>query len=459
MQSRLKAINGATFRRIKSGGASTPTQPLQFISANDFFPAGNASGAPRTFAVPSSGTGVSRRFLMSRHFIGGGDVSVLKLSWIQAAINAGNGVIGVGNGYTVVGAVVVYNGTYAPVYFSGLRTNVINDLDTDIQSDDILPAAFGATKFAQGDYFDLKEVREYANSSTAKEAENVFNTLADSQIIAYNPAICTATIDSTASFWNGGAFNAGAGVFGTDYVNGAPASAPLCLGRFVIGSPKVVAIAGDSKAFGTGDSSTAAAALGLSRALYPTSSSPTGAYAGCNFGCASGVAADWATANFLKMTAYLKYANIGIEAYRTNGGTAADSQAIHAQMRAGLVGRKQLIRLSLTPRTTSIDNWMTEIGQTAVFGWSTGGTIDTFQQAMQALVASDFTYFDSTAQRGSNYWKWVVDAPPLTAQYSTSDGLHENPLGYELRTHSNGSIVALSGTTTGTLKSIIDAFV
>lgn len=435
------------------GRVGAVVQPLQFAAANDIFPTQTSS----TFAVPSAGTGTSRRFLDSVHFFGGGDLSVIRLSWLQGTLVPAAGAGNIGNGFTIIGCAIVYNGIAVQVKFGGTNTKVINDGDIDIQSDDILPASFSVTKFTQGDPYYIREIREYTNSSTAKEITNIYNKAADSQCIAYNPAVCNPVVAllSTTPFWDGGGMSAG--VFNTDFVQ-APFSAPFTLGRFVTGSPKVVFIGGDSKAAGAGDTVTVANALGLGRTLYPTSTSAASAYSGCNAGCNSGAAVDWSIGTPAMITTYLKYANIGIEAYGTNALNAANSQAIHAQMRAGLVGRKHIIRLSLTPRTTGAWTLADGTDQTVAANWGVASLADTFQQAMQALVASDLTYFDSLGSRlatsGANYWKWFANGTPA---YESADGLHETPQGYEDRVHTNGTIVAQSGTTTGTLKSVIDA--
>ncbi len=110
-----------------------------------------------------------------------------------------------------------------------------------------------------------------------------------------------------------------------------------------------------------------------------------------------------------------------------------------------------------SPATGTIiadDQFRTEAFQVASSGWSPGGVADMFEQAMQALVTSDLTYIETSAVRGSTHWFWLTNGAPFS---NTVDGLHPSTAGYELRFGSNSSIVAQSGTTVATMRSVIAA--
>jgi len=106
------------------------------------------------------------------------------------------------------------------------------------------------------------------------------------------------------------------------------------------------------------------------------------------------------------------------------------------------------------------DQYRTEALQTAVTSWGFGGLADTFENTMEALPASDadITYYDPAAIRGladgGDYWKWRVNG---TANYMTADGLHETTAGYEANVGGTGNIITAAGSSTGSLRSLIQA--
>lgn len=420
------------------GSAAT----LRFVSAN-----GRGPTDVQSVAVASATT---TRFLTRNYFIvGTGDVSQLILSFYAFYVQKAVGVTAL-NGYTIESVAIEYNGTSAPVTFSGGRSKVINAGDTDIQSDPLLPSAFGLSSFVRGSSGFVRLMLTFATPSTDQIANSGITLIGDTQR-KYDPSKVSVTngVDGTGAI-NYSMINGG--VNGTDAVAIGSYMTPAVLGKYVAGDGAAWISIGDSKTYGTGDAATVQGVLGLSRAYFPDPTLAANAISNWNIGVNSGAAIEWAGGTPSLLTTYLKYFKYAIEAYGTNAANAAASQAIHAQLRTA--GVQKILRTSLTPRTTSTDNWVTEVNQTTVSGWSPGGTIDIFEQAMQALVAADLTYIDTLAVRGSTHWLWIVTG---AAFYSTADGLHQSSQGYELTVGGTSSIIAQSGTTSSTMRAVIAA--
>lgn len=108
------------------------------------------------------------------------------------------------------------------------------------------------------------------------------------------------------------------------------------------------------------------------------------------------------------------------------------------------------------------DCFRTTAGQTAATGWSTGGTADIFETWLRGLVTSDanMTYYQSYGERagttGTAYWQWKCDG--VTPYLDTADGLHESSQGYEDNIAVTGSLITQAGTTSGTLRGLVQAF-
>ena len=435
--------------RTRARASQSTLAPLRFVTANGYGP-GNGSVGMAVNAITTQVDYYARSYFV----IGSGDVSQLVLSFFNWFLAAGGGISVTGMAtMSIVKVAIEYNGTFAPVTFGGLRTKTINVGDTDIQSDAVLPGALGATKFTRGTTGYIRVHLTQPNASTANIPSSAFNVIGGNTKLKCDPNKVSLTndVDSTGDFTytmiNGG-------VNGTDAVFVNTYYMPAVLGKYVTGDPGSWILAGDSKTYGTGDTSngTAQGVLGLTRAMFPDATLAANAYSSWNMGSPSGVGSDWATGVTTRLTSYIKYAKNAIEVYGTNAITSSFSTAIHAQLRAG--GVKLIIRTSISPRTTSTDTWITEANQTYVTNWGPGGTVNTFETTMKGLVASDLTYFDFLGVRGVDPFKWVING---VANYATADGTHPTAAGYELEVGANGSIIAQSGTTTGTLRSVIVA--
>lgn len=422
---------------------SSGQNPLRFVSAVNVGP---SSTQNMNVASAAAVDFLSRNYFV----IGSGNVSQIVLSFYAWFLQQNSGVNNLGNGYTIDEVAIEYNSTFKPVTFSGGRTKVIANGDTDIQSDPLLASAFGLSSFAQGTTGYIRMRITIATPATDKMPVGNSPTLVSTKV-KYDTTKVSVTngVDSTGeiaySMINGG-------VNGVDAIFCNP-FLPVILGRYITGDPPTWILAGDSKTYGTGDAGSAQGVFGLSRAMFPNAALAAGAYSNWNIGCPSGIGNDWAGGTPSKLTGYLKYARYAVEHYGTNSLTIAQSTAIHATLRAN--GIQHIVVGNLRPRTTSTDTWITEANQTIVANWGPAvSTLATFETALQALVAADLTYFDATAMLGVDPYKWVISG---AANYATADGIHPTPAGYELQVGSNGSIIRQSGTTTNTLRSVIAA--
>lgn len=437
-----------------------PLGPLQFISASTYGPVQIASAA-----IPS---GVSTTTALTRvpHIVGSGTVGAIRLSFFAWYLKKLVGVQAIGNGYTVNKCAIEYGGASYPITFSGGgRTLSVSSGDTDINSDVL------SLSMTQGSTFYIRCQITFAAAATDKFPQNVYTPLAaNSNQYLYNPALCTVTngVDSTGPL----TYSTSGCVLNTDIIAMSSVThpdysgnsingffSPIPLGQYSDGSFKAsYVIAGDSIACGAifDTVNNSVSATGYSQFVFPNGvSSGTGAIAAWNIGNPGGVAGDWAGGSPSLLTAYLKYAKYGMEAYGVNGGTVANSQAIWAQMISA--GAQQVFRLSIGPSTSSSDNWSTLVGQTAAAGYGVGSAKATFNSNLMALVSSTTTYVDPYGMRGSaafdpttvNYWLWGVNGTNFWSVHS--DGLHPTSVGYGLMASGNATVTAQSGTTTPVL--------
>lgn len=350
-----------------------------------------------------------------------------------------------GNSLNVQQCYLNYNGVTVPVTFGGLTSVTAPDITT-LLSDPIPIASLGATKFGKGTTAQIRWHFQTTAPTTDKFpcSQVGFGT---SQSIYLDPLKATVTNGPsgtgpiTYSMINGG-------------VNGTDAKFGNRVSAFLLGvhSSPSVAIPGDSKTFGTGDTPTTIGAQGVSRVLFadPTNAA-TVVCPGINFGSPGGIAVDTFTANaggnvaiFEAFYAYCTHAIVG---YGTNGLSSANQTTLYGRLRAkGIV---KVTQRSLTPNATSSDSFTTTAGQTTAVGWSVGGAADTYEAALRGFVAGDpnYSFFQSTAERVSPtvgtaaYFQWFVNG---TANYETADGKHEAR--YEDTVGTPGTITTQAGT-------------
>lgn len=441
------AARGGMQRGI--GGAAAQA-PLRSASASNFAPQ-----AVKSFTVASATTvDVYVRSL----FVVGADVTAAQLLFPGWAIKSNSGVI-FAEAFDVMDAAIEYNGAAARVTFSGANSATVSP-GANLVSDPLPASALGgAAAFTQGTTGFIRCRLRVVDPATNKMPQCGGLRGTSSTGIKCDPT----KINFTNGVVSTGAYTytmINGGVFGTDAASDSAVLAPMFLGRHNASS---IGFLGDSKTFGTGDTAVGATgALGMSRTLFPNASSASGAKCGINFGCPSGVALDClqganggsTNAPLIEAYQYITHAVVGYGTYATN---LTNQQALHAQLRAA--GIAKIIQRSMTPRTTSTDSWATTANQTLAVNWGAGSTTATFEAALAALPASDqdMTYYQSLGERaassGADYWKWVVNG---TANYGTSDGIHEKAAAYELNI-TTGNVTTQGGTTSGSLRSLVQA--
>lgn len=377
----VAAGNSGTAAAIPSGAAAGggsgggQTQPLRFAVPNNSI-ANNAGW-------PVSGTqtdGLSRMKIT----IGSGDRSVLRFSFYGWNLGASALTLQL-NGYTIVGCYLEKgDGSQSvQVLFGGAGTKVINAGDTDIQSDDILPASFtGTTVFARdSNWFVRLQVR--AATGNLPGGSMLYTDLGfPAQVgLRIDPAVyVSATVGGTGNIpATGGGW--------TD--NYKQPYLPIVLGRFVSGDAPTLLGIGDSIVAGAGDNATNVPVHGsFQRALF-NSDLATGAIGGCNMGSSGAVGSLWQGTNAALGKAYWSYAKHAVEEFGTNefinvGATNA-GQATCAlnwtALRTSGIGN--IIRPLLTPRVSG-----TPIAAANISGSGTTVTISGVSSAFVALIGT-----------------------------------------------------------------------
>ncbi len=120
---------------------------------------------------------------------------------------------------------------------------------------------------------------------------------------------------------------------------------------------------------------------------------------------------------------------------RTAAQVIADLKTIAGLIRPKLPVGGKICVLTLAPRTSSTDSWVTEVNQTPIPGW------ETFRQTVNAglVVGSDFDAIldASTILQGSNPTVWAANM--------TDDGIHPVPAGHLLLATSLRSLLVSWG--------------
>ena len=429
-----------------SGG--TPV-PLRAASANNYFPSGN-----KVYTVAAATT----IEVYARHlFVVGADCTSLALVFCGASLKSNSGV-NREDTYEVVEAAIEYNGTYTAVTFGG-AAGVTVTTGANVLSDEMPASGVGAAAFTKGSVGYTRHRIRISNTARIPNCGATRGTGSAGLKVDPTKVSFTRGVYNTSSF----AYSMiNGGVNGTDAVSDGVQIAPIIVGRH---TGSAVGFWGDSKTYGTGDTAVGATgALGLNRALFPDATLAANAKPGINFGCPGGVASDatkaTAGSSVSSMTDLYTYLTHAVVGYGTNGNGTTEQTALtdlHTQIRAG--GITPIIQRSLTPRTTSTDSWATTANQTLSAGWGVGSTAETYEAFMAAKVTTDanMTYYTSFGERaatsGADYWKWLVNG---TANYATSDGLHEKAVGYEANITS-GNVTTQGGTVYGSLRALVQA--
>ncbi len=404
---------------------------------------GGAALAPLIFASPTNtaasvgGVAASGAQLNARgrmpFYIGSSDMSALVLSFYGWSLGVST-VPNNSNSFNVVKYAIEKDGQSfsVPVTFGGSRTKTILAGDTDIQSDDILPSAFGLGSFTRGDKYWIRF--EYSVNSAGQllpqGSINYINAFPAAVALKIDPA---AFVGSAVDSFGNISFTSGFTDFRTPYV-------PLVLGRPVGTDIASIFITGDSIADGAGDTTNSVLGLcwgGAQRALFGATVPSAPYIGGCKMGVSGSQGAFWSDA---KPKIYLKYAKYLVEEFGTNSFVSAQvspaaalalSQAIWTAWYASSTKPAgSILKPRLVPRTTSTDSWATAANQTVInSSWSAGGGAVAFNDALPGLVGANglgvILPMDgvrtSSTTTDPDYYKWLTTG---TANVPTTDGIH-----------------------------------
>lgn len=406
-------------RAILAGGGGTP-QPLRFASPYNRL----QTQAP----VSASTTYLNCRGRIP-FYIGSGDMSQLVFAFSSYTVNSGT-INALGNAYTIVSmALEKDGGSYAPVTFSGGRSQVVADGSVEVLSDAILPSAFSLSAFTKGDKYWMRI--EYSVASTGLKFMQNFLTYgqmpgANAVGLTLTSGAVVAPVDASGTM----TYTSGYSNFGNFYT-------PLVLGKFVSGDPKTIIGVGDSIIQGTGDTASNGQVGGFSQALTDADrlSNPI---AGATFGYSGSVAGLWSGANSAFLRNYLKYAKYAVEEFQTNKFASTNTNLATAKSEVqtlwgyfAAAGITTVLRTKLHPRTTDATNTtllpscFPAGGDARLFNdWLDTPSLGVAQGVALTILPINSTRL-STNQTLDNFMFWNVAG-------STTDGTHPSPAGHVL---------------------------
>lgn len=391
-------------------GGSSPISPLRLASPTNEFQAG-VSAATTGTALKAAG-----RVAFT---IGSTNLKELILSFNNWFLTATAGVTIPTDPYNVLKIAIEKDGqTFSvPVTFSGLRSKTISPGDVDIQSDSILPAAFGLTEFTRGDRY------WYRFEYTVDSAGMKFPT---GPYMAAPTGTATGTVLMETPYTKTDSY----GVLNFFTWAGAYANVyqPIILGRAVSGDVLSIMAVGDSIVDGAGDTTrTAYSGIGsFSKALFAADFA-TAPIAGLNTGVPGATGITWNTTNSAKARAYFKYASHVYEEMGINsiGAALSVTQGYSETIwDYAIAAGCKIVRGKLTP-------WTTTDGYTlANVYMQLGGNAHLFNDWLDTRSDKIFVVIPRNSMRlssdpaSADYFRW------LHGTADSTDGLHPISAGY-----------------------------
>lgn len=348
--------------------------------------------------------------------IGSGNRSSLRFSF-QNWYGGSTGEFDIGNN-VIIDKVSLERETggaaYTPVTFTGSRSKTLAAGDRDTQSDAILPSAFGAAAFVQGDVYWMR-IKGHVTTAGHFYAGSRFGSETGMQAWTYDSGVTSVSDpDGTGVLVNVGAATIQTWAF-----------TPIVLGNFSSGDPATYFNLGASQTEGTvgGDGS-------FFQSAFNTSSKGVQAALEMASGGASQI-------NFVdtntRWQAYLQYARVGIDELGINAPTSyRELQDVWYAMRQN--GISKIVGVRIPPVTTSTDSWKTELNQTYTAAGTPGSSNWLVSRVKQECVYAGYLDYlwQATAVKGVDVDKWVVDG--VTNFYATTDGGHMSLTGISLAT-------------------------
>lgn len=381
----------------------------------------------RVNTLSSTGTtaGYTKQCVRWRHMIGSGDVAGIVMSangWRLGAAGVSNNP----NDYTVEQiALEPAGGT--PVLFSvgGVQgaPMVVAAGAVDVQTDMLLPSAFGLSAFPVGAAYYVKAIVSVAsNTSGVPYPTRAVGDAPNStqQVNWFDPTATTLSSITTA-----GKFTATAGTaLGTSRTQGF---CPIMLGKFANGDPATYFGGGSSSVEGVGTYGTSETGAGLFQfSMVDDITTNANPKASLNFAIGSTTSAVHnATATKTLLAAYLKYARRAFFIGSGNdipgtaiGTTTANLAAIKAHYLAS--GIEKVGFGLIQPRSDAYSVWQAggPATQTTTSGYELGGLVDQHNDFIKTLG----NWVDTPGMR--------FGTDPATVEFhqwadaKTSDGVH-----------------------------------
>lgn len=432
---RATATNtGGTATAVSSAVTVLSFGPLRAATPTSSFQAGTP--------VTTSTTFLNVRYRMPI-WIGSGDRSRLRLTFAGRYITT-TSVAAYANDYTVVKcSLESTSGTVVavPVTFSAgsSRSLTVTAGAMDQQSDDILPSAFGLSKFTRGEKYYIRLEYSVASAGMVLPKGNDLYTVAGGTVgLLIDPAVFVgADVDATGTM----TFTSGWQNFQFPYV-------PIVLGSFVTGDPKTFTLTGDSLFQGLNDTYTSTlSAGGAQRALWDADN-VSNPIAGIKMALGGSTAAWWNSAGGILLKQYLAYTKylveeFGCNEYLTSPGTSvATAMAKSAVIWGYWTGlgfpAASIIKPKFTPRCGTTDSFTTVANEVFLnAAWSSGGNARAFnaeidnQYALGNIGAvMPLTSVRAGSTEGTdNFYKWAVTG---VANAPTVDGTHPSTSYYQL---------------------------
>ncbi len=407
--------------KVKSAANSSQSRSIASALTGSFRVASTLNAV---FNGKSTAAGASKQFVRWPVRIGSGDFADLKIA-INAWYLTGAGAVNMPNGFTISKAALQNSDSTisTPILFAGQRSLVVPAGANDLQSDAILPTSFGIAQFSRGEVFWLKmELSVNADEFLPNSKMRNTNSVAGSSVWFVNPTMTTVSdVDALGAFTSSG----------TKPVSKPNGFCPIVLGHFVSGDAVTWFAAGDQIFAGSGDDVKSPEGFGIYQKTLLGDRSSGQVLAGLNFSANGAKMASWLKDS--KTSYWIQYAKYFINQIGTNDFGAKPNTAI-AKVQAGAQqmwtqaynsGTYQVLQTKIGPRTTSTDQFATEVNQTPSGGagsvWDTTGEVSQYNTWVTSQVGVRMDQaIELNSWRGVNPSRWVTDG---NANYATVKGV------------------------------------
>ena len=335
--------------------------------------------------VVNHGTDNAFGFRVKQTF--GVDTSEVKAVFMGWFVDSTNMDQVIPNNYTIQELSLEYNNVVVPVefHYRDNRSVTIVAGDDKIETKYISPLLFGVKKFSRDTDIIVKGRGTISASGSIPVMDVYEEDSDDNQFFFYNSSTVTlSSVDVTGNFTTS-----------TGILNSIPKGlSPWIIGRPTNGlSPSYLAI-GDDLTVGTGDTSRGSLGRGSINASMQNGDIDT--FPCFNAGVSGVTSLEYVNGTrIFSVIAPLCNQAIdfsGSEDIGTDGLTnlttlQTRTEALWDSLKTS--GISKIHRIGLPSRTTSTDDWATDVNQTAVTGWGTGEVAETFNSWLQTKVTDN----------------------------------------------------------------------